>query len=96
MLYNQKVVQNFFWKDKYNYPGLRNCPWHENIQAQACLYLFFFSCTELGIIWDFLVQYFQQKRMLMQIQYKNNYAKYAAFMIELIVEVFFPLEKEMI
>lgn len=32
----------------------------------------------------------------MQIQYKNNYAKYAAFMIELIVEVFFPLEKEMI
>lgn len=32
--------------------------------------------------------------MCMQIQYKNNYAKYAAFMIELIG--FFPFEKEMI
>lgn len=34
--------------------------------------------------------------MHVQTQYKNNYAKYAAFMIELIVRVFFPLEKEMI
>lgn len=89
-LYNQKVIQNFFWKDEYNYPGLRNCPWHVNIQAQACLYLSFFSpCIRLGIIWDFFIQYFQQKYIHMQIQYKNNYAKYAAFMLELIVQVFF-------
>lgn len=54
----------------------------------ACIF-FFFPHTELGIIWDFLVQYFQQKYIYMQIRYKNNYAKYAAFMIELIVKVFF-------
>lgn len=34
--------------------------------------------------------------MVMQIQYKNNYASYAAFIVELIVRDFFPLEKEMI
>lgn len=49
----------------------------------------FFSHIGLSIIWDFSIQYFQQKYMHMQIQYKNNYAKYAAFIIELIVGVFF-------
>lgn len=62
----------------------------------ACVFLFFFSHAGLGIIWDLFVQYLQQKYMVMQIQYKNNYASYAAFIVELIVRDFFPLEKEMI
>lgn len=92
MLYNQKVIQNFFWEDEYNYPGLKNCPWHENVQAQACLYLSFFFTHTIKHHLKFFVQYFQQKYMHMQIQYKNNYAKYAAFLIKFIVG-FFPFGK---
>lgn len=57
----------------------------------ACIFLFFFT-HRIKHHLKFFVQYFQQKYMHMQIQYKNNYAKYAAFLIELIVG-FFPFGK---
>lgn len=82
MLYNQKVIQNFFWKDKYKYPVLEIVP--DMKTHKLFLYLFCFLHRIKYHRSFFFIHYFQQKYTCMQIQYKNNYAKYAAFMIDLI------------
>lgn len=68
MLHNQKVIQNFFWKDEYKYLVLETAQ-HGNIQASPTPFLF------IHIIRDFFIHHFHQKYMCMQIQYKSNCAK---------------------